>query len=73
MPYSAEGSPLNDAKGTPVSHSNETKQFTALVAKILGNPGALSVLTGQNMIMRWGPAYLARHVIQRTLTPQFLR
>jgi hypothetical protein len=68
-----EGSPLNDAKGTPVSHSNETKQFTALVAKILGNPGALSVLTGQNMIMRYGRADIARRVIPHTLNPRFLR
>ena len=46
------GSPLTEPKGTPVPQTAETKQFTALVAKILGNPGALTVLTGQHCIMR---------------------
>lgn len=57
-----EGSPLNDPKGTPVAQTAQTKQFTALVAKILGNAEALTVLTGQNVITR------ARLQLLRTIT-----
>ena len=59
-----EGSPLNDPKGTPVAQTPETKQFTALMAKILGNPGALQVLTGHHVLTR-ARLQLLRAITQR--------
>ena len=59
-----EGSPLNDPKGTPVKQNAETKQFTALMAKILGNPGALQVLTGHHVLTR-ARVQLLRAITQR--------
>ena len=47
-----EGSPLNDPKGTPVGETVETKQFTALCAKMLGSVDAFKIMTGHNMLMR---------------------
>ena len=56
------GSPLNDAKGTAVRVDDETKQFTALCAKMLNNQGALLVLTGHDSLAR------ARLQLLRALT-----
>lgn len=56
------GSPLNDAKGAAVRVDDETKQFTALCAKMLNNQGALSVLTGHDCLAR------ARLQLLRALT-----
>ena len=56
------GSPLNDARGESVRVDDETKQFTALCAKILNNQGALSVLTGHDTLAR------ARLQLLRALT-----
>ena len=56
------GSPLNDAKGVAVRVDDETKQFTALCAKMLNNQGALAVLTGHDCLAR------ARLQLLRALT-----
>ena len=56
------GSPLNDAKGVAVRVDDETKQFTALCAKMLNNQGALAVLTGHDSLAR------ARLQLLRALT-----
>ena len=58
------GSPLNDPKGTKISANAETKQFTMLVAKILGNAGALGALCGQNMLFR-ERLQMMRAIVQR--------
>lgn len=47
-----EGSPFNDPKGTKVTETQETKQFTALAAKMLGSAEAFKILTGHAMLMR---------------------
>ena len=39
-------------KGTPVGETVETKQFTALCAKMLGSVDAFKIMTGHNMLMR---------------------
>lgn len=59
-----EGCPLNDPKGCPVNATNETKQFTALAAKVLGNAGALSVLTGHATLAR-ARMQLLRAIVMR--------
>ena len=59
-----EGCPLNDPKGCPVNATDETKQFTALAAKVLGNAGALSVLTGHATLARAG-TQLLRAIVMR--------
>ena len=56
------GSPLNGAKGESVRVDDETKQFTALCAKMLNNQGALAVLTGHDALAR------ARLQLLRALT-----
>ena len=62
--FRMEGCPLNDPKGTPVEASQSAKQFTALCAKVLGNPGALAVLTGHAATER-ARLQLLRAIVQQ--------
>lgn len=62
--FRMEGCPLNDPKGCPVNATDETKQFTALAAKVLGNAGALGVLTGHATLAR-ARMQLLRAIVMR--------
>ena len=57
------GCPLMHEKGVKVQQSDEVRQFTALAAKILSNPGALAVLTGHHTIAR-ARLQLLRAIVQ---------
>tara|TARA_B110000305_G_scaffold69262_1_gene77798 strand:- start:2664 stop:4205 length:1542 start_codon:yes stop_codon:yes gene_type:complete len=58
------GCPLKEKKGEKVKQNNDVRQFTALAAKILSNPGALAVLTGHHSIAR-ARLQLLRSIVQR--------
>ena len=57
------GCPLMHEKGVKVQQSDDVRQFTALAAKILSNPGALAVLTGHHTIAR-ARLQLLRAIVQ---------